>query len=75
MISARKVAADRRNAFMLGVRHYVNTKVSANEQADMLKVAEAALAGAGDITHRLNRGNSREKLQLKVALASQGITV
>lgn len=75
MLTARKVAADRRHAFLVGARHFVNTKVAEADRGEALKVVEAAVAAAGEITHRLNHGSSREQLQLKVALASQGINV
>jgi len=75
MLNTKKVATDRRNAFMLGARHYINTKVAAGDRKDAVRVIKAAFDAAGDIHHRLHRGNSREVLQLKVALESQGIHV
>lgn len=73
-LTAKKIATDRRNAFMVGALHFIRSKMADADRADATKIVKEAVDAAGEITHRLNHGNSREVLQIKTALAQQGIS-
>lgn len=75
MLTAKKIATDRRNAFMIGARHFIREKLAQEDRFDAVSIIKEAADAANEVARRLKQGNSREVLQLKIALAQQGISV